>query len=128
MPDLHSFDYAVLRVVPRVDREEFMNAGVVLFCLTRKFLGSRIHVDDERLKSFCGDIDCSMVRERLEAFTRVCSGDRAGGPIANLPLRQRFHWLVAPRSTIIQVSPVHCGICDQPEQMLDNLFRRLVLL
>ena len=127
MPDLHSFDYAVIRLVPRVDREEFLNAGVVLFCLTRRFLGVRTHLDEGRLKALCVHVDSAMVAERLEAFSRVCSGDPAAGEIALLPQRQRFHWLVAPKSTILQISPVHCGLCDSPEQMLDNLFRRLVL-
>jgi Protein of unknown function (DUF3037) len=127
VPDLHSFDYAAIRVVPRVDREEFMNVGVILFSATKPFLGVRTHIDETRLTSFCGDIDCRVVKERLEAFSRVSSGDPAGGVIAALSHRQRFHWLTAPRSTIIQVSPVHCGVCESPERMLDNLFRRLVL-
>jgi hypothetical protein len=127
VPDLHSFDYAVIRVVPRVDREEFMNAGVLLFSSTKPFLGVRAHINDDRLTSFCRDIDCGMVKDRLEAFARVCSGNPAGGVIAALPLRQRFHWLTAPRSTIVQVSPVHCGLCECPEHMLGNLFARLVL-
>jgi hypothetical protein len=127
VPDLHSFDYAVIRVVPRVDREEFMNAGVILFSATKPFLGVRTHIDDARLAALCREIDCRMVAGRLAAFSRVCSGDPTAGAIAALSQRQRFHWLTAPRSTIIQVSPVHCGVSGSPEAMLDNLFRRLVL-
>ena len=127
MPDLHSFDYAAIRVVPRVDREEFMNAGVILFSATKPFLGVRTYLDETRLAALCREIDCRMVSSRLEAFTRVCSGHPTAGAIAALPQRQRFHWLTAPRSTIIQVSPVHCGVCESPEAMLENLFRRLVL-
>ena len=123
---LSSFDYAVIRVVPRVDREEFVNAGVVLFCLERKFLEARVHVDEQRLRALWPDLDVDLVRERLRAFPKIAAGAGDGGPIARLSIRQRFHWLVAPRSTIIQVSPVHSGLCDTPERALDELFHALV--
>ena len=126
MPEQSSFDYAVIRIVPRVEREEFVNAGVIVFCLERQFLEARIHVDEPRLKALWPEIDIPLVREHLEAFPRVCSGDPEGGPIARLTQRERFHWLVAPRSTIIQVSPVHTGLCDSPEQAMENVFRRLL--
>ena len=122
MPDLSSFDYAVLRVVPRVDREEFINAGVIVFCLERQFLAARVQVDEARLKALWPDLDLELVRQHLEAFPKVCSGDASAGPIAKLSLRERFHWLVAPRSTVIQVSPVHSGLCDAPQSTLDRLF------
>ena len=125
---LSSFDYAVLRVVPRVDREEFVNAGVILFCLERKFLEARVHVDETRLHALWPDLDATLVRERLRAFPKIAAGAVDGGPIARLPIRQRFHWLVAPRSTIVQVSPVHSGLCDTPERALDELFDTLVLM
>ena len=124
---LSSFDYAVLRVVPRVDREEFVNAGVILFCLERKFLEARVHVDEQRLRALWPDLDVNLVRERLRAFPKIASAAGDSGPIARLPIRQRFHWLVAPRSTVIQVSPVHSGLCDTPERALDELFQNLVL-
>ncbi len=116
MPEQSSFDYAVLRVVPRVEREEFVNAGVIVFCPERQFLEARIHVDESRLKALWPEIDIPLVREHLEAFPKICAGEAAAGPIARLTQRERFHWLVAPRSTIIQVSPVHTGLCESPEQ------------
>ena len=127
MPEQSSFDYAVLRVVPRVEREEFVNAGVIVFCPERQFLEARIHVDESRLKALWPEIDIPLVREHLEAFPKICAGEAAAGPIARLTQRERFHWLVAPRSTIIQVSPVHTGLCESPEQVLENVFRRLLL-
>jgi len=127
VPEQSSFDYAVLRVVPRVEREEFVNAGVIVFCPERQFLEARIHVDESRLKALWPEIDIPLVREHLEAFPKICAGEAAAGPIARLTQRERFHWLVAPRSTIIQVSPVHTGLCESPEQALENVFRRLLL-
>jgi len=121
-----SFDYAVLRVVPRVEREEFLNAGVILFCLEKRFLGARVHIDGRRLAAVWPDLDLDMVRQHAEAFVKVCRGDPEAGPIAQLSQRERFHWLVAPRSTVIQVSPVHTGLCDSPEAALNQLFRELV--
>jgi len=125
VPVQSSFDYAVIRVVPRVEREEFVNAGVIVFCLERNFLAAKVHVDDERLKALWPEIDVDLVQRHLEAFPRISAGDPSAGPIARLSLRERFHWLVSPRSTIIQVSPVHTGICESPEQALDRLFERL---
>ncbi|WP_353073828.1 DUF3037 domain-containing protein [Tunturiibacter gelidiferens] len=123
-----SFDYAVVRVVPRVEREEFVNAGVVVFCLQQRFLEARIHIDNQRLRTLWPEIDLDLVRNRLEAFPRICAADPAGGPISQLSQRERFHWLVSPRSTIIQVSPVHTGLCDAPADLMDNLARRYLLL
>jgi hypothetical protein len=128
VPALSSFDYAVLRIVPRVDREEFINAGVVLFCLDHRFLGARVHVDEKRLSALWPDVDLDVVRRHLEAFPAVCQGVANAGPIAQLSQRERFHWLVAPRSTIIQVSPVHSGLCEAPELALDQLFHQLAWL
>lgn len=128
MPEPNSFDYAVIRVVPRVDREEFVNAGVILFCLGRKFLSAQVHLDEARLTALCPDIapETGSIRARLEAFVRVCAGDPTAGPIALLPIRQRFGCLTAPRSTVVQVSPVHSGLCEDPQATLDELFQRLV--
>jgi hypothetical protein len=126
MPALSSFDYAVLRVVPRVEREEFLNAGVIVFCLEQRFLEARVQVDEQRLLALWPAIDLEVVRLHLEAFPRVCQGEAAAGPIARLSQRERFHWLVSPRSTIIQVSPVHSGLCEKPEEALGQLFRQFV--
>jgi hypothetical protein len=123
-----SFDYAVIRVVPRVEREEFVNAGIVVFCLQQRFLEARVHIDDQRLRSLWPQIDLHLVRNHLEAFPRICAGESTAGPISQLSQRERFHWLVSPRSTIIQVSPVHTGLCDEPEDLMDNLARRYLLL
>ncbi len=126
MPALSSFDYAVIRVVPRVEREELVNAGVILFCLERDFLQARVEVDEPRLRALWPETDVELVRQHLEAIPKICAGSPEGGPIARLSLRERFHWLVAPRSTIIQVSPVHTGLCDSPERALDELFEQMV--
>lgn len=126
MPALSSFDYAVIRVVPRVEREEFVNAGVLLFCLERDFLQARVEVDEPRLRALWPEIDVELVRQHLEAIPKICAGSPDGGPIARLSLRERFHWLVSPRSTIIQVSPVHAGLCESPERELDELFDQAV--
>jgi hypothetical protein len=120
-----SFDYAVIRVVPRVEREEFVNAGVIVFCLEKNFLAARVHLNAERLKALWPEVDADLVRQHLEAFPKISAGEPSAGPIAKLSLRERFHWLVSPRSTMIQVSAVHSGICSNPEQSLDRLFERL---
>jgi hypothetical protein len=117
----------VVRVVPRVERGEFINAGVVVFCLERRFLEARVVVDEPRLKALWPEIDVELVRRHLEAIPKVAAGDVSAGPIARLSQRERFHWLVSPRSTIIQVSPVHTGLCDEePEGMLEELSRRFL--
>ena len=128
MRALSSFDYAVLRIVPRVDREEFMNAGVILYCKAQHFLAAKVHIDEARLLALAPELDLDVVRLHLEAFTRICKGDVDAGPIAALPQRERFHWLVAPRSTIIQISPVHSGLCEAPHLWLEKLFNQLVLI
>ena len=128
MPARSSFDYAVVRVVPRVDRGEMINAGVILFCLERDFLAARVEVNEPRLRALWPETDLDLVRQHLEAIPRICAGSPEGGPIARLTIRERFRWLVAPRSTILQVSPVHAGLCDHPERALDELFRQMVLV
>ncbi|MGC4052289.1 MAG: DUF3037 domain-containing protein [Paludibaculum sp.] len=126
MPDQSSFDYAVIRLVPRVEREEFINAGVVLFCRQLRFLSVFIHLDEARLKALWPEADAADFRCRLEAFQRIAAGDPEAGPIAQLSQSERFYWLTATRSTIIQVSPVHSGLCASPEEALDGLCRRLL--
>ncbi len=123
-----SFEYAVIRIVPRVEREEFLNAGVILFCLESRFLKAVVQLDEERLSALAPDSDVTELRDHLRAFEKVSAGDEDGGPIALLSQRERFRWLVAPRSTVIQVSSVHAGLCENPEQMLQQLVRRLVIL
>ena len=121
-----SFDYAAIRVVPRVERQEFINAGVVVFCLEKRYLEARIHLDEQRLRALWPSIDIELVREHLEAIPRVCAGDPTAGPIAMLSQRERFHWLIAPRSTIIQPSPVHTGLCEGTDELLERLAKQLL--
>ncbi len=127
MPVSSSFDYAVVRVVPRVERGEFINAGIIVFCLEHRFLEARVVVDGQRLAALWPALDLDLVRRHLEAIPRVAAGDPAAGPIARLSQRERFHWLVSPRSTIIQVSPVHTGLCEEtPTSAIEHLAERLL--
>jgi hypothetical protein len=126
MPGLSSFDYAILRVVPKVEREEFINVGVILFCRTQRFLGARIAPDTWRLAALAPELNLEMVIDQLNLFSRICAGGSEAGPIGQLEQAERFHWLVAPRSTTIQVSPVHCGLCADPQAALDDLFEKLI--
>jgi hypothetical protein len=126
MPKRYPFDYAVVRVVPRVDRGESINAGVILFSSTAAFLDARIGVDPARLKALAPAIDFALVESYLDAIPKVCAGGGEAGSIGSLPQRARFHWLVAPRSTIIQTSPVHSGVHHDLEAALDGLFDKLV--
>jgi len=123
----NSFEYAVFRVVPRVERQEFVNAGVVLYCKGQNYLESRIHLDRPRVLALCPDVDLELVCQHLEAIPKVCAGLPEAGPVAALSARERFRWLVAPRSTVIQVSPVHSGLCEDPAEALETLFQKLVL-
>ena len=127
MRDCHAYDYAVLRLVPHVAREEFINVGVILSCPTRQFLATQVHLDPDRLRVFAPDVDEDVVRAHLASFEAVCRGGRDAGPIGELSPRQRFHFLVAPKSTILQTSPAHPGLCRDPQETLDKLFRQYVL-
>jgi hypothetical protein len=120
------FQYAILRVVPRVERGECLNAGVVLFCRRRDFLAARVALDEAALAALAPDCDPAEVRSHLHALERLAAGDRAGGPIAALEPSERFHWLTAPASTMVQPSPVHTGLTDDPAAELEHLFERLV--
>ena len=122
----NSFDYAVVRVVPFTEREEFFNAGVIVFCPQQRFLEARLHLDVEKLNALAPQLDPGEVQKRLDAVAKICAGDDSGGPMARLSQRARFHWIVAPRSTLIQTSPVHAGICGEPAAALDRLFREQV--
>lgn len=127
MPVPSSFDYAVVRVVPRVERGEFINAGIILFSRTLRFLGARTVLDPLRLLALAPLTDVAEVERALAVIPLICSGDPRSGPIGRLDQPARFHWLVSPRSTVVQTSPVHSGICSDPEAMLDRLVRTVVL-
>lgn len=122
-----SFDYAILRIVPDLEREEFVNAGIVMLCLERGFLGARVHLDEARVRALAPDADLDRIAEHLAAVVRVSEGGDDAGPIGRLSVRERFHWLVAPRSTVIQVSAVHVGLCEAPDEALEHLMQRIVL-
>ncbi len=126
MRDHCSYDYAVIRVVPRVDREEFMNVGVIVSCPARDFLEARIELDESRLLAFAPDVDLEAVRTHLAGIPLICAGGAGAGPIGQLSLRERFHWLVAPRSTIIQTSRMHSGRCIDPGPVSERLLERMV--
>ena len=126
MRERYVFDYAVVRVVPRVDRGEFLNAGVILFSSTAAFLDCLIELDHERLRALSPTIDLAVVESYLEAIPKICAGGGEAGSIGDLPQRARFHWLVAPRSTVIQTSEVHSGVHEDPRVALAGLFEKLV--
>jgi molybdopterin-guanine dinucleotide biosynthesis protein len=120
------FDYAVVRIVPRVDRGELLNAGVIVFSPTAGFLDCRIELDHTRLLALAPSIDIAVVESYLEAIPKICAGGGEAGSIGDLPQRARFHWLVAPRSTVIQTSAVHSGVHEDPRAALEGLFEKLV--
>jgi hypothetical protein len=126
MPARSVFEYAVLRLMPRVERGEFVNVGVILFCRQQRFLGARIQLAPTRLQAFTHTLDLEALEEQLAHVPLVCAGGKAAGPIGELPLHERFRWLTAPRSTIVQPSPVHSGLCEDPQQTLEQLFERMV--
>ena len=126
MSDKYRYDYAVVRVVPKVDREEFINAGVILSCPDLSFLEARIKLNESRLLALDSTVDLELVRKHLSTIPTICAGGDDAGSIGQLPQRQRFHWLVAPRSTIIQTSPVHTGRCDDPSAALAHLLKSIV--
>ncbi|HVY47973.1 MAG TPA: DUF3037 domain-containing protein [Minicystis sp.] len=126
MPARCAFEYAVVRVVPRVERDEFVNAGVVLFADAAAFLAARIELDEARLLAIAPGADAELARRHLDALARVCEGGPGAGPIGRLSPRERFRWIVAPRSTIVQTSPPHAGLCDDPARALDRLVSELV--
>ncbi|HET7479988.1 MAG TPA: DUF3037 domain-containing protein [Rubrobacteraceae bacterium] len=121
------FEYALLRVVPRVERGEFINAGVVLYCQDARFLEARIHLDPERLRALDPRLDPEKVLAHLEVAKRVCAGGPEAGSVGLLPPVQRFGWLVAPRSTVVQPSPVHTGLAENPAEAIEHLLRTMVL-
>jgi hypothetical protein len=126
MPDKQVFEYAIIRVVPRVEREEFLNVGVIVFVKAKGFLGMQYEIDPLRLSTLFPETDLQEVASQLETFNKICNGDLSGGPIAALDAPSRFRWLTAKRSTIIQCSAVHPGLCDHAEQTLARLFHEMV--
>ena len=128
MPDLQpsQFQYAIVRVVPDVERGECLNAGVILLCRPRRFLAARVGLDEAKLRALAPDADPATIVPHLAAIERIAAGDPTAGPMARLGQGERFHWLVSPSSTVIQPSEVHTGLCDAPAAELDHLFERLV--
>ena len=120
------FQYAIVRVVPRVERGECLNAGVIMLCRPRRFLAAKVGLDEARLRAIAPDADPAAILPHLEAIERIAAGDPSAGPIARLTAAERFHWLVAPSSTVIQPSEVHTGLCEDPAEELEHLFDRLV--
>ena len=121
------FQYAIVRVVPDIARGECVNAGVVLLCRPKRYLGARVGLDAARLAAIAPGMAPDAVRPHLDAIVRIADGDPDGGPIARLGIAERFHWLVAPSSTIIQASEAHTGLCSDPADELDHLFESLVV-
>jgi hypothetical protein len=126
VPDHSSYDYAIVRVVPRVDREEFVNVGAIVSCPSRDFLEARIELDEKRLTALDSTVDLPTVRRHLASIPTICAGGPDAGPIGKLTPRERFHWLVAPRSTMIQTSRVHSGRCTDPAALLEHLLDAMV--
>jgi hypothetical protein len=127
MQEQQLFEYAIIRIVPKVEREEFLNVGVVLYCAKLKFLQVLFSLDEERLQAFSEQLDIAEVNEYLNAFERICNGGPDAGPIGKLPIAERFRWLTATRSTVVQTSKVHPGLCLEAGKMLTKLYTELVL-
>jgi hypothetical protein len=127
MQEKYLFEYAVLRVVPKVEREEFLNVGVVLYCPQQKFLQVLFHLDGERIKAFACELDIPEVGQYLQAFEKICAATKDSGPIGKLPLADRFRWLTATRSTVVQTSKTHTGLCTDTKETLERLYTQLVL-
>ena len=121
------FEYAIIRIVPRVEREEFINVGVILYCKSKKYLGVKYYLNAERLKALDSKIEIDELQKNLDSFKKISEGGTDSGPIGQQDLPSRFRWLTATRSTVLQVSPVHMGLCDDPQSNLDKLFEQLVL-
>lgn len=126
MSERRSFSYAIVRLVPQAEREEFLNVGVILRCQEPEFLDAAFALDPARVTVFAPGLDLDEVSNHLQAIRDVCAGGEAAGPIGQLSRRERFDWLVAPRSTIIQTSPVHTGLCTEPRTMLERLLDQMV--
>lgn len=126
MPALVPFDYGVIRVMPRVERGEFINVGVIVFCRTKRFLQARLAYDEHRLHTFAPALEWEPVLTQLSYIPQICEGGAESGPIGAMPLADRFYWLTAPRSTVIQCSPIHSGLCSDPTTAIVRLMERMV--
>jgi hypothetical protein len=126
MQETHLFEYAVIRVVPHVEREEFLNVGVILYCGPQKFLRCRFEVNEERLRILCDKLDFTELKAHIASFERICAGGKDSGAIGKLSMAERFRWLTATRSTIVQTSKVHPGLCADAGDMLTRLYTLLV--
>jgi hypothetical protein len=127
MPDRYTFEYAIIRIVPKVEREEFFNVGVILFCKRKKFLDIKYRINPDKFKAFSPEIELEILNDYLNAWKLICDGDSSGGPIGELELSDRFRWLAACRSTIIQSSKTHPGLCFEPKKELEDIFKKYVL-
>lgn len=121
-----TFDYATIRLVPRVEREEFFNVGVIVSCPEHKFLEARIFLDEAKLKAFAPEFEPENIKKSLSIIPKICAGEPDAGIIGKLKQRERFYWLTAVRSTIVQASPIHTGLTCDPQKTLENLFKKLV--
>jgi hypothetical protein len=126
VPGRVSFDYAPIRVVPRVERDEFVHAGLVMRCLAKDYLRAQVVLDEAPLTALVGAVDADVIARHLEAIVRVCEGGPAAGPVGAMNQRERWHWLVAPRSAVIQVGPVHVGLCEDPQAAFDKILGDLL--
>lgn len=126
MQDSHLFEYAVIRVVPKVEREEFINIGVILYCSGQKFLQCILELNEKKLEALCCDTDTDELKSHMESFEKICRGGNDAGPIGKLTIAERFRWLTATRSTILQTSKVHPGLCQDALEMLQRLHKQLV--
>ena len=126
MQDKHLFEYAVIRLVPSVEREEFLNVGVILYCQDENFLQIGFDLNEERLRAFSCDLAVEDIKEHLHAFEKISAGGEGSGAIGRLPIGARFRWLTAPRSTIVQTSAVHTGLCIDANETLDQLLAKMV--
>lgn len=127
MQDRYTFEYAIIRIVPKVEREEFFNVGVILFSKRKKFLGFKYQINQDKLKAFTPEIELEVLNDYLKAWKLICDGHTSGGPIGALELSDRFRWLAACRSTIIQSSKTHPGLCHDPDKELNDIFKKYVL-
>jgi hypothetical protein len=126
MQEKHLFEYSIIRVMPQVQRQEFINVGIILYCSSKRFLEVALEINKEKLMTFSANLNLFEVEERLQAFKKVCTGGPEGGAIGKLPIASRFRWLTAARSTIVQTSPVHPGLCINPYDTLIKLHAQLV--
>lgn len=126
MRELRTYDYAIVRVVPRVERGEFINAGIIMSCDVARILKAAIALDENALLALDSSVDLVVIREALASIPLICAGGASAGAIGSLSARERFHWLVSPKSTMVQTSPVHTGQCDDPDAALEHLMNRMI--